>query len=362
MDPWEREETMEMMSGTMLAALIGVAGGLALGVAARVGRFCTLGAIEDALYGGSGARLRMWGAALGLSILGCAGLTGAGLLVPAEVFLVRDGFSPVAVIFGGTLFGFGMALAGNCGYGALARLGNGDIRAFVLVGVLGVTAYAALFGPLSGLRLWIFELPVLRFEAAVTLDALIGGVLSVPPWAVGVGAGIGLLAVALHGAEARGPVLRWGAVVAAAIVSGWAGTGYLAQTSFEVIGVRSHNFSAPLGETLAYFMLSDVRPLSFAVGSVLGVVAGSVLGSLWLGQFRWEACEDPRELKRQLMGAVFMGFGATLALGCSIGQGLSAFAILTVSAPLAAASIFAGAALGLRVLIEGWPVGGSRGI
>lgn len=352
---------MDVISGTMMATLVGLLGGVALGIAARVGRFCTLGAIEDALYGGNGERLRMWGVALGLSILGCAVLSGTGMLVPAEVFLVRDGVSPVPVMVGGTLFGFGMALAGNCGYGALARLGNGDIRAFVLVGVLGVTAYASLFGPLSGLRMWIFTLPVLRIDAPVTLDQMIGAGLSVPPWAVAGGLGGGLVWAALRGAAARGPVLRWGAVVAAAIISGWAGTAYLAQTSFDVIGVRSHNFSAPLGETLSYFMMSNVRPLSFAVGSVLGVVGGSVLGSLWLGQFRWEACEDPRELKRQLLGAGMMGFGATLALGCSIGQGLSAFAILSLSAPLAAASIFVGAALGLRVLIEGWPIGGSRG-
>jgi len=351
---------MDAVSGTVLAALIGLLGGLGLGVAARVGRFCTLGAIEDALYGSDGTRLRMWGVALGLSIMGCAVLTGSGLLATADVFLVRDGFSPVAVVLGGLLFGFGMALAGNCGYGALARLGNGDIRAFVLVGVLGVVAYASLFGPLSGLRLWLFELPVLRFETSETLDGLIARALAVPAWTVAALIGGGILLAALRGAGDPAPILRWGTVVALAIVTGWGGTAWLAQTSFDVIGVRSHNFSAPLGETLAWVMMSNARPISFAVGSVVGVVAGSVLGSLWLRQFRWEACEDPRELKRQLLGAGMMGFGATLALGCSIGQGLSAFAILTASAPLAAASIFAGCALGLRVLIEGWQFGSSH--
>jgi uncharacterized protein len=31
-----------------------------------------------------------------------------------------------------------MALAGNCGFGALARLGGGDLRAFVIVVVMGI--------------------------------------------------------------------------------------------------------------------------------------------------------------------------------------------------------------------------------
>jgi len=40
-------------------------------------------------------------------------------------------------------------------------------------------------------------------------------------------------------------------------------------------------------------------------------------------------------------------------MGCSIGQGLSAFAVLGVTAPLALISMWVGAFLGLRYLIEG---------
>lgn len=351
---------MDAIPGAVLATFIGLLGGIALGYAARVGRFCTLGAIEDALYGGSYERLRMWGVALGLSILGCAALSGTGVLVPADVFLVRDGFSPLAIILGGGLFGYGMALAGNCGYGALARLGTGDLRALVLVVVMGIAAYATLFGPLAPVRLWLFGLPIWRVNDAITLDQLLGAALSIPPWLIGGGIGLALLAASLRSSTRVRRTGFWGAVVGLAILSGWAGTAYLASTSFDVIGVRSHNFSAPLGETLAYAMMSSVRPISFAVGSVCGVVLGSVVGSLKLKQFRWEACEDPRELKRQLLGAVLMGSGATLALGCSVGQGLSAFALLTLSAPLATLSMAAGAALGLRVLIMGWRPGRSQ--
>ncbi|MGD9864853.1 MAG: YeeE/YedE family protein, partial [Pseudodonghicola sp.] len=46
-------------------ALVGLFGGILLGLAARLGRFCTLGAIEDALYGGSSTRMRMWVLAIG---------------------------------------------------------------------------------------------------------------------------------------------------------------------------------------------------------------------------------------------------------------------------------------------------------
>ena len=72
------------------------------------------------------------------------------------------------------------------------------------------------------------------------------------------------------------------------------------------------------------------------------------------GHFRWEACEDPRELKRQIGGATLMGVGAVIAFGCSIGQGLSAMSVLYAGAPVTLAAIVAGAALGLRHLIQGF--------
>ena len=110
----------------------------------------------------------------------------------------------------------------------------------------------------------------------------------------------------------------------------------------------------PLGEAILWWMTGSVRPVSFAVGSVAGVWIGAFAGSLIKGHFRWEACEDPRELRRQIIGAVLMGVGAVVALGCTIGQGLSAFSVLAWSAPVTFAAIFAGAAFGLRQLIEGF--------
>lgn len=49
-----------------------------------------------------------------------------------------------------------------------------------------------------------------------------------------------------------------------------------------------------------------------------------------------------------------MGAGAVIALGCTVGQGLSAFSVLAISAPVTFLAIFAGAAIGLRQLIVGF--------
>ena len=67
------------MSEPFLVASIGLLGGIFLGLAARMGRFCTLGAIEDLYYGENTLRLQMWGIAIGVAVTGT--LTGATNLV-----------------------------------------------------------------------------------------------------------------------------------------------------------------------------------------------------------------------------------------------------------------------------------------
>lgn len=52
-----------------------------------------------------------------------------------------------------------------------------------------------------------------------------------------------------------------------------------------------------------------------------------------------------------------MGIGAVVAVGCSIGQGLSAFSVLSYSAPLTLICILVGAVIGLRQLILGFAPG-----
>ncbi len=343
------------MSDATLLALFGCAGGIALGLAARLGRFCTLGAIEDALYQGSDIRLRMWGLAIGVAGFATFILVALGALDPAQSVYHLAPFSPIASILGGLLFGYGMSLAGNCGFGALARFGGGDLRSFVIVLVMGISAYVALSGPLAETRIGFIEATQIQTQTASYAEiAALGTGLSVP--AAGLLMSFLIIAIALCSRDmlATPRAMIWGTVVGLAVASGWAGTSWVANHGFSALPVLSHTYTAPLGETLLFLMTSSGGGLSFGVGSVFGVLIGAFCGSLIKGHFRWEACEDPRELKRQFLGAVCMGFGAVLALGCTIGQGISAFSVLSLSAPLTFAAIFAGAALGLRQLITGF--------
>ncbi|NNE51550.1 MAG: YeeE/YedE family protein [Sulfitobacter sp.] len=355
---------LELFSEPMLVALCGLVGGVALGLAARIGRFCTLGAIEDLYYGESTLRLRMWGIAIGVAIIGTFQLSALGLLHLDQTLFLSRGWNPVGTIFGGLMFGYGMALAGNCGYGALARLGGGDMRSLVIVLVMGLAAYVALGGPLSGLRLWAFGVPDTAPVGSSYATSLAGATgLSVELAGMIIGALI--IAFTLANKEMRHSFshIFWGAVVGFAIVSGWAGTQWVADNGFDATPVLSHTFSAPIGETMLYAMTSSGNTISFGTGSVLGVLLGAFIGSLFKGHFRWEACDDPRELGRQMLGASLMGFGAIITVGCSVGQGLSAFSVLAYSAPLTLLFILIGAAIGLKQLMLGirpafWPLTG----
>jgi hypothetical protein len=237
----------------------------------------------------------------------------------------------------------------------LARVGGGDLRSLLIVLIMGISAYVTLGGPLSSLRITIFG----GSEPATSVQTFTHSISQASGFSietVGLMLGVLIILTTLLNRSLRNSFshIFWGAVAGIAIVSGWAGTQWIASNGFDATPVVSHTFSAPIGETILYAMTSSGNSVSFGTGSIIGVLLGALLGSLLKGHFRWEACDDPRELRRQILGAVLMGIGAVVAVGCSVGQGLSAFSVLAYSAPFTLLSIMAGAALGLRQLILGF--------
>lgn len=345
---------MENLPFGVLAALAGLVAGIVLGLAARLGEFCTLGALESALYGADQRRLRLWGVVLAVAIFGTYLGGILGLIDIGGTIYHQIAWSPAAAIAGGLLFGYGMAMAGNCGFGALVRFGGGDLRSLVVVVVMGVFAFIALSGPLAPLRIALFaQDPATGPQGiAATVQSLTG---LAPIVTAGVVA-LGFLVWALSYKELRTAPrqLAWGVAAGLAVVWSFAATSWLARASFDAVQVEGLSFTAPLGRTLIWVMTSTAGGISFSVGTVGGVLIGALAGSLWRGLFRWEACEDPRELGRQVSGAAMMGVGGVVALGCSVGQGVSAFATLAWSGPVTLAAIALGAAFGLRQLIGGF--------
>jgi len=345
---------MDALPYGTLAAIVGLVGGMLLGLAGRMGHFCSLGALETAVYGNDQIRLRMWGIALGSAIFGVFSLEAIGIFDFSQSFYHQIKWNPWASIIGGLIFGYGMAMAGNCGFSSLTRFGGGDLRALVVLVVIAIFSFITLNGPLSSLRLRF--LPEEPSEGLNSMAHKLSEMTGLAPIAFAYAFATVLILWALSYEKLRRKPehIFWAAVVGGAITIGFWGTSLVNKESFGETLVESYTFTAPLGRTLLYLMTSSAGGLVFSVGAVLGVITGAFIGSTIKRNFRWEACEDPRELGRQVGGAALMGIGGVIAIGCSVGQGLSAFATLSYSAPVTLAAIAAGGLLGLRQLIHGF--------
>ena len=110
------------------------------------------------------------------------------------------------------------------------------------------------------------------------------------------------------------------------------------------------SFVTPVAYALDWLMFySDAnKRLTLGIVSVAGVVAGAALHALWSREFRWEGFAGTGDLAHHAMGAVLMGIGGVTAMGCTIGQGLSALSTLSIASLPAIAGIVIGAVVSLK--------------
>jgi uncharacterized membrane protein YedE/YeeE len=339
----------------LIRTALGLVLGIVLGFAARRGGFCTLGAIEDAVYGNDTRRLRAWMLAIAVAVAGVAALEMfAGLDLSRSIYTVPR-LEWGGAIIGGLLFGLGMALVGTCGFGTLLRFGGGDLKALMTFLVMAFTAMMTMRGVTGLARIRVTE-PLtydLKGTTSQQLPELLGlGGAGRQVLAFAVAAALAIAALAsIRFLQSRRLIVT-GLVIGLVIVLGWWATGIAGFDPFATRRVESFSFVAPLGETMLYFMLASGLQPDFPVGAVLGVIVGAFLAAKTGRQFRWEAPDDAREIRRHLLGAFLMGSGGIAALGCTIGQGISGFSTLALGSILAIASIFIGARIGLYLLVE----------
>ncbi|MCU7956699.1 MAG: YeeE/YedE family protein, partial [gamma proteobacterium symbiont of Bathyaustriella thionipta] len=113
---------------------------------------------------------------------------------------------------------------------------------------------------------------------------------------------------------------------------------------------QSFTFINPIGQTAAY-VVSGLQStlLTFGIASVLGVILGSLVWSLVSKSFRIEWFFNVNDFITHVMGAILMGFGGVLAMGCTIGQGITGFSTLAVGSIIAFVAIIFGSALTMKI-------------
>ena len=116
------------------------------------------------------------------------------------------------------------------------------------------------------------------------------------------------------------------------------------------LAAQSYTFINPLGQTLAYAAGGFERALlNFGVAAVFGVLLGSLVWSLISRSFRIEWFRSVGDAINHIIGAVLMGFGGTLAMGCTVGQAITGVSTLAVGSMVTFGAIFLGSALTMKV-------------
>lgn len=356
---------MLLMESAWSLPFAGLVVGCAMGFAARRYHFCTMSALERHWYAGDSAGLRAWVLAAATALLLTQTMAFLGWIDISDSFYLTEPLPIAGAIIGGIMFGIGMALVGTCGFGAIIRLGGGNMRALVVLTGIALAALAAQRGLSGHVRVALFD-PLsidLRDVGGQSVGALLSNLTGYDltfPLALLIAAAMFYWIFRERSFRRNRERLISGLVIGTCIAAGWFITSWYANRLFVPVQIEAGSFVTPLGDTMLQIITVTGALPDYGVGLVAGVLLGATLSAWRSNDMRWEACDDARELSRHLLGAFLMGTGGVFALGCTIGQGVSAVSVLALSAPIAMASIAFGARIGLNYLLEGTAFGFMR--
>lgn len=342
-----------------------------MGAVVNKTNFCTMGAVSDWINIGDSGRMRAWVFAMAIAVTGVLVLEAAGTIrIGTDTFppYRTPQFAWLRYIAGGLLFGIGMTLAGGCGNKTLVRVGNGSLKSLIALVVAAVAAYFMLWSALfeKAFLPWIVPTTIdlgrygIADQGMASVIAAMFGLESTNQihYVVGVLAAGFLYAFAFRSADFRQnrDNILGGGVVGLAIVAGWWITGgpwgaewkEFAQMSFEIpsrVATQSYTFVSPMGDSVRYLLdPGHLAHVNFGVVALAGMIAGSFLYALASGGFRLEWFANGRDFANYAAGGALMGIGGVLAMGCTVGQGITGVSTLAVGSILAFFSIVVGAA------------------
>lgn len=340
----------------MLSFLLGIV----FGAVVNKTNFCTMGAVSDWVNMGNKGRLRAWFLAIGIAILVTQAMQFNGLIDLGESIYLTPDFGWLGYLVGGFLFGVGMTLASGCVNRTLVRVGSGNLKSVVVLIIIAVTAYMTMRGLLALVKTNVFDLTNVDLSAHELSNQGIGTLLGsavgaddpalVQKIVTALFAG-GLIVYSLKGRELRGSLnnILAGVVIGLVIPAGWYITGVVGFDDFDPVRMESFTFTGPSGDGLMYLLTFTGSTINFGIAAVFGVILGSFLYGIMSRKFRLESFVDRTDMLRHMLGAALMGFGGVLALGCTIGQGITGMSTLALGSLMALASIIFGSAFTMKI-------------
>src|SRR5258708_2669276 len=265
------------MDTTHIVILAALVIGLIYGSVGLLSGFCLMSRLRGWWADGDGRLVRTYALAMGIGIAASPRLAACGLVGLGKSICLRPTLSGPLMVFG-----------------------RGNLRAFVVVIVLGSVAEMTLKGLIAPARVAMLQAAqttatVTSLPALVSGAGLHGAAARMMP-ALAMAAALIIFAFT-HGPFRRSPgQVAAGLIVGLLVAAGWFVTGYLGADDFNPAPVTSLTFIAPIADTLQYVMLSTGLTLNFGIATVAGVFAGSFVTALATRRFHWEGFSSPRHM------------------------------------------------------------------
>jgi len=363
---------------------------LVMGAAVNKTNFCTMGAVSDVVNMGDWGRMRAWLFAIAVALLGVTVLEASGMITISQTFPPYRGSSLAWIenLLGGLIFGVGMTLASGCGNKCLIRIGGGNIKSVMVLAIIAVIAYF-MTNPFPGSDNTLYSLlfygwtnPMsVNLGAGQDLGSVFAGAENAAAARTWIGAilAIAVLAFVWKSAEFRGSFdnILGGLVVGLAVLAFWylssnakleidgdmmSLSNYYNQWDFLAeseegkpaagasLAAQSFTFINPMGQTLGYAASGFSNAfLTAGIMALFGVILGSFLWSVITRGFRIEWFSSVGDFLNHFTGAILMGFGGVLAMGCTIGQGITGVSTLAIGSIITFVAIVLGSALTMKV-------------
>ena len=351
-----------LILGFLIAAVMGFLGNRT--------QYCTMGAVSDWINLGDTNRLRAWLFSIAVAVFGVS-------LLEFQQWIDLEETRPpyrmsslpwLRFIMGGIMFGVGMTLASGCGKKSLIRIGGGSLKSFFVFLVCGFSAYLmtqTVFYEII-FHSWLSPLTINFSDyglADQSLGELIfGDGLSGKNFFLGVALAIFLGFWVFYSSEFRS---RYGLILSSTVmglgvIGGWYVTsgpiGRNWQESAEWmdqppigVGAQSFTFINPMGESLVYLQSGfNNLLLSFGVCAIAGIIVGSFSSALIFRNFHFEWFPSIKDFMNHLIGAILMGVGGVLGMGCTIGQAVAGTSTMSLGSFIVFASILFGSAVTMK--------------
>jgi uncharacterized membrane protein YedE/YeeE len=360
-----------------------------MGAVVNKTNFCTMGAVSDMVNMGDYGRFRAWVLAIAVAMLGVTLLEYLGMVEVNNTFPpYRNGQLVFGEnILGGLLFGIGMTFASGCGNKTLIRIGGGNIKSIMVFIIIALIAWY-MINPFPNSDQTLFSILFYDWIRPVSVDLAsqqdIGAVISSENTGMirllaGGLIGLLLLVYVFRSAEFRASKdnILGGMIVGLVILTAWYTSSNIAINADDslytmsdyygewdmlaeseegkpergaAVAAQSFTFINPIGQAYGFVKSGfDSALISFGLVSAFGVILGSLLWSLVTRSFRIEWFVNMKDFVTHLIGAILMGFGGVMAMGCTIGQGITGVSTLAIGSILTFFSIVFGCAMTMKI-------------